>query len=174
MAKRRFIAAPGEDSEGSSQSFLPTLVNDDSEEGEEEEEVDEGKKSKKRKIKEEPADPELAVLQRVGVSVEELTTLSIIDLNKRLSGLTKEEINKLKAKRRTLKNRGYAQNCRESKDEEEKRLKTEGEELQKEISARKSSILEKRKQVEDFKRKYEQLKRFAEQLNEKQSVNSSS
>ena len=62
----------------------------------------------------------------MGVSEEELTSLSIVNLNQRLSGLSKEEVNKLKARRRTLKNRGYAQNCRTTKDEEEKRLKVGG------------------------------------------------
>jgi len=54
------------------------------------------------------------------MSDHELSSLNIKDLNRKLKekGLSKEMIEKLKQRRRTLKNRKYATDCREKKDTE--------------------------------------------------------
>lgn len=54
------------------------------------------------------------------MSDDELSNLNIKDLNRKLKekGLSKEMIEKLKQRRRTLKNRKYATDCREKKDSE--------------------------------------------------------
>jgi len=86
-----------------------------------------------------------------GVTDDELMSLSVRDLNKLLRNFTKEQKAMLKQRRRLLKNRGYAQNCRNRRlsiqklyCEENKRLK----EMLEEITFERNQ----------YKTKYENLK----------------
>lgn len=64
---------------------------------------------------------------------EQLIHLSVRELNKKLHGCGRDEIQRLKQKRRTLKNRGYAQNCRTKRLAQRHELEARNRSLQAEM-----------------------------------------
>ncbi|XP_055920900.1 transcription factor MafB [Eupeodes corollae] len=69
-----------------------------------------------------------------------LTTLTVRELNKRLHGCPREEVVRLKQKRRTLKNRGYAQNCRSKRLQQRHELEKMNRQLANELQRLKSEL----------------------------------
>jgi len=94
---------------------------------------------------------------------QQLVNLSVRELNKRLHGVSREEVVKLKQKRRTLKNRGYAQNCRSKRllqrqdlEENNKALVSSSERMRAELERVVRECGTLRRQVEEYERLHAQ------------------
>lgn len=92
------------------------------------------------------------------ISDEELTSLTVRELNKKLKTLSHSDILRLKQRRRLLKNRGYAQKCRTRRVQQYKKLSDDNSGLYKEIEDLKELNYLYQKQRDEYKSKYLKLK----------------
>ncbi|XP_040296992.1 transcription factor MafK isoform X1 [Bufo bufo] len=95
------------------------------------------------------------------LSDDELVSMSVRELNQHLRGLSKEDIIRLKQRRRTLKNRGYAASCRVKRVTQKEELERQRVELQQEVDklARENSSM--KLELDALRSKYEALQTFA-------------
>ncbi|XP_003692407.1 transcription factor MafB isoform X2 [Apis florea] len=89
---------------------------------------------------------------------ELLMSLSVRELNKRLHGCPREEVVRLKQKRRTLKNRGYAQNCRSKRLQQRHDLETTNRNLQNELQRVKIELARVQQERDLYKQRCEILR----------------
>ncbi|EAT40602.1 AAEL007686-PA [Aedes aegypti] len=82
-----------------------------------------------------------------------LMTLSVRELNKRLHGCPRDQVVRLKQKRRTLKNRGYAQNCRSKRLQQRHDLEITNRQLQSEMHHMKMELALIKQERDELKSK---------------------
>ncbi|EHB12924.1 Transcription factor MafK [Heterocephalus glaber] len=99
------------------------------------------------------------------LSDDELVSMSVRELNQHLRGLTKEEVTRLKQRRRTLKNRGYAarkkEPCRIKPGDAKEELERQRVELQQEVEKLARENTSMRLELDALRAKYEALQTFA-------------
>lgn len=100
---------------------------------------------------------------RIYISDEELISCSVRDLNRilKMRGFTKWEIHKLKQRRRTLKNRGYAAHCRNKRLEQKDDLQHERNVVVNDINTLKEENKLIEHEINLKKKEFNQLRQFA-------------
>ena len=92
---------------------------------------------------------------------DELVSLSVRELNRILRGLAKDDVVRLKQRRRTLKNRGYAASCREKRLSQRDELEIERSLLKQEVGRLQQENQYMRDQLDTMRAKYEALRNLA-------------
>ncbi|CAK8678822.1 transcription factor MafK-like [Clavelina lepadiformis] len=95
---------------------------------------------------------------------DELLNLSVRELNRHLRSLSPEESRRLKQRRRTLKNRGYAASCRIKRLTQKDELDLERIHLQNEVDRINQENQRMKLELEAFQKKFSDLEQFAKSI----------
>ena len=88
---------------------------------------------------------------------DELMMLTIRDLNRRLKTLPKAEAHKIRKRRRSLKNRGYATSCRQRRTALKENLEIQNQRLKAQLREAKENLGNAVKDRDMYRKKFEQL-----------------
>jgi hypothetical protein len=98
---------------------------------------------------------------------DSLLKLSVKDLNKLLKSLSQEDRLTVKRRRRILKNRGYAANCRTKRLSQKEILQIEKEKLEREVNKLSSDNQMLSIQLDSFKQRLSDLQAYSKILKPK-------
>ena len=91
------------------------------------------------------------------ISDEEIQSLRLQELNKLLRDLPRDEVARIRKRRRNLKNRGYALTCRLRKQREHEDLINENTSLKRQLEDERKKLKNVWNEKEEYKRKYAKL-----------------
>lgn len=91
------------------------------------------------------------------ISDDDLRNLPVKKLNQKLRDLPKIEAVKMRKRRRSLKNRGYALNCRNKRVNENEELQITNTKLLREVEKIKDELSKAIKERDTYKQKYERI-----------------
>jgi transcription factor MAFF/G/K len=101
------------------------------------------------------------------ISDEALLDLGVKDLNRLLKTLNAEERSKLKKRRRILKNRGYAANCRTKRMSYKEILEMEKDELERDVRKMRQDNEILKVKLDSIKDRYKDLEHYVNILKTK-------
>lgn len=98
--------------------------------------------------------------KEINLTDELLVTLPVKDLNTILRGFTDDEIYRIKQRRRTLKNRGYAQNSRTKRVRQKEDLEVERQQLREDLEQLAKENDSLKRERDEARKKYDSLQKL--------------